>query len=79
MHICSFRTCVMCEAMEEFLWKRFVHEVKPAIGNDLQQAATQNADDFSFQRIPYSRFLFEDFDQFKGRVKSAENFLLLHF
>ena len=52
MHICSFRTCVICEAMEQFLRKRFVHEVKPAICNDLQQAATQNADDFSFQTIP---------------------------
>ena len=52
MHICSFRTCVMCEAMEQFLWKRFLHEVKPAICNDLQQAATQNAGDFSFQTIP---------------------------
>ena len=26
---------MMCEAMKQLLWKRFVHEVKPAISNDV--------------------------------------------
>ena len=67
----------MCEATERLLWKRFVHEVKPAICDDLQHAAAENADEMSFETIACSRFLFQKFNQFKGRVKSAENFLLL--
>ena len=61
----------MCKAMERLPWKRFVYEVKPAIGNDLQQAAEENADEISFETIPRSRFLLQKFDQFKGRVKGA--------
>ena len=34
----------MCKAMEQLLWERFVHEVKPVVSNDLQQAAMENAD-----------------------------------
>ena len=67
----------MCEATERLLWKRFVHEVKPAICDDLQHAAAENADEMSFETIACSRFLFQKFNQFKGRVKSVENFLLL--
>ena len=62
--------------MERGPWNLFVYEVKPAISNDLQQASEQNADEISFETIPCSRFLLEKFNQFKGRVKGAENFLL---
>ena len=67
----------MCEVTERFLWERRVHEVKPAISNDLQQAAAENADKISFEIIPCSSFQLQKFDQFKGRVKGSENWLLL--
>ena len=67
----------ICEAMERHLRKRFVLEVKPAIGNELQQAAVQNAEKISIKTIPCSLFLLQKFDQFKRRLKGAENFLLL--
>ena len=66
----------MCKAMERLPWKQFVCEVKPAIGNDLQQAAQGNADEISFETIPCNRFLLQKFNQFKGTAKGAENFLL---
>ena len=66
----------MCKAMERVPSKRFVYEVKPAIGNDLQEASEENADEISFETVPFSRFLLQKFSQFKGRVKDAENFLL---
>ena len=66
----------MCKAMEQVPWKGFVYEVKPAISNDLQQASEENADEISFETISCSRFLLQKFNQFKGRVKGAENFLL---
>ena len=65
-----------CKAMERLPWKRFVYKVKLAIGNDLQQASEENADEISFETIPCSRFLHQKFNQSKGRVKGAENFLL---
>ena len=37
----------MSKAMERLPWKQFVYEVKPAIGNDLQQAAEENVDKIS--------------------------------
>ena len=66
----------MCKAMERVPLKRFVYEVKPAIGNDLQEAFEKNADEISFETVPCSRFLLQKFNQLKGRVKDAENFLL---
>ena len=66
----------MCKAMERVPSKRFVYEVKPAIGNDLQEASEENADEISFETVPFSRFLLQKFSQFKGRVKDAENVLL---
>ena len=64
----------MCEDMERLPCKRVLHEVKPALGNDLQQAAAENADKVSFEAIPFGRFLLQKFDQFKGMAKGAENF-----
>ena len=64
----------MCKAMERLPWKQFVYAVKLAIGNDLQQAAEENADKISFESIPCSRSLLQKFNQFKRRVKCAENF-----
>ena len=61
----------MCEAMERPPWKRFVYKVKPAIGNDLQQAAEDNADEIFFETIPCARFLVQMFNQFKGRVQKT--------
>ena len=58
----------MFEDMERLPWKRFVYEVNPVIGNDLQQAAVENADEISFETIPCRRFLLQKFDQFKGRA-----------
>ena len=52
----------MCEVTERFLWERFVHEVKPAISNDLQQATAENADKISFEIIPCSSFQLQKFD-----------------
>ena len=43
----------MCDVMERFLWKRFIHEVKPAMSNDLQQTTAENADEISFETIPF--------------------------
>ena len=37
--------------MERLPWKRFVYEVKPAIGNDLQQAAEENEDEIFFKNL----------------------------
>ena len=65
----------MRKAMERVPWKRLVYEVKPAISNDLQQAS-ENTDEISFETILCGRFLLQKFNQFKGRVKVAENFLL---
>ena len=65
-----------CKAMERLPWKRFVYKVKLAIGNDLLQAAEENADEISFETIPCSRFLLQKFNQSKVRVKGVENFLL---
>ena len=62
--------------MERLPWKRFVYKVKLAIGNDLLQAAEENADEISFETIPCSRFLLQKFNQSKVTVKGAENFLL---
>lgn len=67
----------MCEAMKWLLWMQFVYEVKPAIGNNLQEAAAENADKISFETIPCSFFLLQKLVQFKGKVKGAENVLLL--
>ena len=52
---------MMCKAMERLLWMRFVYKVKPAIGNDLQQAAEENADEIVFETIPCDRFLLQKF------------------
>ena len=41
----------MRKAMKRLPWKRFVYEVKPAIGNDLQQAAKENEDEISFKNL----------------------------
>ena len=60
---------MMCKAMERLLWMRFVYKVKPAIGNDLQQAAEENADEIFFETIPCDRFLLQKFKQFKGMVQ----------
>ena len=65
-----------CKAMERLPWKRFVYKVKLAIGNDLLQAAEENADEISFETIPCSRFLLQKFNQSKVTVKGVENFLL---
>ena len=66
----------MCKAIERVPSKRFIYEVKPAIGNDLQEESEENADEISFETVPCSRFLLQKFSQFKGRVKDAENVLL---
>ena len=66
----------MCKAIERVPSKRFIYEVKPAIGNDLQEESEENADEISFEAVPCSRFLLQKFNQFKGRVKDAENVLL---
>ena len=49
-----------------------MQEVNPAIGNDLQQAAAENAEEVFFKTIPCSRFLLQQFDQIKERVKGVE-------
>ena len=65
---CGWRVHQMvCEAMERLLWERFVHEVKPAISNDIQQAAAEDADEISFETIPCSHFLLQKLHQLKGK------------
>ena len=59
----------MYEVMERFLWKRFVHQVKPAISNNIKQAAAEHADEISFKTIHCSHFLLQKLHQFKEKGK----------
>ena len=52
---------MMCKAMERLLWMRFVYKIQPLIGNDLQQAAEENADEIFFETIPCDCFLLQKF------------------
>ena len=68
LYNCAWRVHqMMCEDMERLLWERFVHEVKPAISNDIQQAAAEDADEISFETIPCSHFLLQNLHQLKGK------------
>ena len=60
----------MCEAMERLLLKRFLHEIKPDVSDELKHAAAENSNHVSFDSIPLCRSLHAEFHQFRKRVKS---------
>ena len=45
--------------MERLPWKRFVYKVKLAIGNDLLQAAQENADESPLKQYLVAVFCFK--------------------